>query len=184
MVILLFSPIVLVFILVNFYPCENHFVFNAWACGSACYVIDPIMGIAIWVYSILAPITIMIISSILLITRVIYQKQKMVQRNIWRQNKKMIVQLFCVTGMVYASWLPITITALINMIHSDAIVYEIQARWLLIGLMYVDVLFSPFASIMAIPELRHEIVRCYNRWKQRPAMNRVLPAILVRTQTH
>lgn len=98
----------------------------------------------------------------------------------------MIIQLLSITGMVYASWLPITITSILNMIYSNAVLDELQERWMLIGLIYIDVLFSPLGLIMAIPELQHELMLWINRWKQRAQRrrNRILPATTAGAQTH
>ncbi|CAF4435269.1 unnamed protein product [Adineta steineri] len=62
--------------MVNYYPCENHFDYTSWACGTACYTLQPVPSTASWIYALLAPLFIICTSNVLLIARVIYQKRR------------------------------------------------------------------------------------------------------------
>ncbi|CAF3129085.1 unnamed protein product [Rotaria sp. Silwood2] len=77
----------------------------------------------------------------------------------------MIVQLFAVTGLLYVSWLPISIATVINILHTTPVLQELHANWFLIGLIYLTVLLSPLTTTIAIPELRMEIRAWIQRWQ-------------------
>ncbi|UJR11482.1 hypothetical protein I4U23_015661 [Adineta vaga] len=159
-------PLLYVILFTNFYPCQTNFVYNAWSCGSACYLLQPIIGTFTWVYAILIPVLIMIIFNFAVLVRVIHQKKRMMQKNTWSKSKKMIFQLLSITGALYISWVPISIINIVNMVQFNSILNEIQATWTLIGLIYIAVLFSPVVSYFAIPELKNEI-----RWRKRRVFN-------------
>ncbi|CAF3919715.1 unnamed protein product [Adineta steineri] len=182
-IILIISPFFFMIGMVNYYPCENHFDYTSWACGTACYTLQPIPSIASWIYALLAPLFIICTSNILLIVRVIYQKRRMLQRNVWKKNKKMLLQLLSVTGVLYVSWVPISISSVITVLHPNQTLYELQGNWLLVGLIYLAVLFSPLSSSMAMPELRNEIRLWINRWLRRYRNAQTYPAAVTRLQT-
>ncbi|CAF0855531.1 unnamed protein product [Adineta steineri] len=58
-----------------------------------------------------------------------------------------------------------------------------NGNWLLVGLIYLAVLFSPLSSSMAMPELRNEIRLWINRWLRRYRNAQTYPAAVTRLQT-
>lgn len=167
MVALLIVPLLYVIYVVNLLPCENHFSYNAWACGRPCYLQDQFWGTFSWVYGILAPLILLIIFNLLIIIRVTYLRKRMIQRNIWKKNKKMVFQLLSLTSVLCIAWMPSTITSVISAIYPTKILTELYSNWMLIAFIYFAVLCAPVTSSMAMPELKNEIFRLINQWQQK-----------------
>ncbi|UJR07328.1 hypothetical protein I4U23_011615 [Adineta vaga] len=176
MITFIVMPFIYVVYVVKFLPCENHFDYHSWACGTACYLTHPVTGTFSWVFAIIAPLIVMILFNIFLIGRVLYLKKRMMQRRIWIKNRKMLFQLLSLIGMLYISWMPSSITSVINTFHSTPLSYEFSTNWTLICFIYVAALFSPLTAILAMPELKEEIFRCLNRWTQHRSSVRIIPA--------
>ncbi|UJR17080.1 hypothetical protein I4U23_003977 [Adineta vaga] len=175
MIALLLIPIVYVSYGVLFYPCQNQFDYYSWACGSACYLLQPFMGTFTWMFAIVTPLIVMIMSNIILVVRVLYLKQRMIRRNSWNKNKKMVLQLFSLVGILYISWMPSSIASVINNLNSTPPLHELFSKWMLIGFIYLAVLFSPLTITMAIPELKKELRRYLSTWTRRINLRRILP---------
>ncbi|CAF1021620.1 unnamed protein product [Adineta ricciae] len=176
MVTFIVMPFVYVVYVVNFMPCVNHFDYHSWACGTACYLTHPVTGTFSWVFAIIAPLIVMIISNTFLIARVLYFKKRMMQRRIWYKNRKMLLQLLSLVGMLYISWMPSGITSIINNYYPTSISMELTFNWTLICFIYVATLFSPLTTILAIPELKEEIFRSLNQWTKPKTSARIIPA--------
>ncbi|CAF1356576.1 unnamed protein product [Adineta ricciae] len=163
MFFILINSAVFTFCVVIFYPCQNEFNYDAILCGTSCAVLDPIFGVFLWVNSFVAPLLIIILSNGFLLLKVICQKRRMLQKNIWHRNKKMVLQLISVTGMLYISWLPLTTATVINIAHPTQLLSELHLNWYLIGLIYIPVLSSPITTSIAILELREDLRAWFNR---------------------
>jgi len=162
MILLVSYPIPYSFSFMMFYPCENQFNYNAVVCGAACYTLQPILGIANWIFSINAPLLIIVLLNLFLIFRVIQQKRQMLQKDIWKKNSRMLLQLLSVTGIQCIGWLPVSMISVLDVIRSTPVLRELHVNWLLIGAIYLPVLCAPVTSIIAIPELR-DAVRAWIR---------------------
>ncbi|CAF5012240.1 unnamed protein product [Rotaria sp. Silwood1] len=119
-----------------FYPCDNHFNYNALGCGTACYIFESIAGITTWIISILGPLLIILFANLFLIMKV-------------HQHK-------C---LQYISWFPISLISAIDAISSTVTILELRLEWLSFGFIYFPVLCSPVMSIIALPELKNEIIQ-------------------------
>ncbi|CAF1260931.1 unnamed protein product [Adineta ricciae] len=157
LVLIPISSFIFVYGVVMLYPCENHFVYYAIACGASCSILTPDFGVFAWTVSFVVPLTIIIFFNIFLLARILLHKRRMLQKDVWQKNKGMILQLLSITGMLYISWLPITLTTVISLAHPTPVLSEIQGYWLLIGLIYIPVLCSPITTSYAMPELRNDI---------------------------
>ena len=182
MILILVNSVVFIYGVVMLYPCENQFVYYAEACGVSCSVLTPNFGVFLWVFSFVAPLVIIIFVNGFLLTRVLVQKRRMLQKNVWQKNKGMVLQLLSITGMLYISWLPISITTIINLAYSTPLLLEIQGNWLLIGLIYIPVLCSPITTSYAVPELRNDIREWINQRRSRVDTSRTHPVNSIRTR--
>ncbi|CAF4243331.1 unnamed protein product, partial [Rotaria magnacalcarata] len=166
------------FICIVSYPCKSTYDYNAVVCGDACFTLNPILGPLGWLIFYLVPLVIVVVSNLLLIIQVTLQKRRMLQANVWKKNLGMVLQLLAVTGVLYVSWLPIILTSVINVIHLTPVLFELQANWLLLGLIYIAVLSSPLTAIVAIPELRKEIYTMIQGWRGKIMHDRVGPVTI------
>ena len=178
MILLINYPIPYSFSFMMFYPCENRFNYNAVVCGAACYTLQPILGIANWIFSINAPLLIIILLNLFLIFRVIQQKRQMLQKDIWKKNSRMLLQLLSVTGIQCIGWLPLSMISVLDVVRTTPLLFELHVNWLLIGTIYLPVLCSPLTSIIAIPELR-DAVRTWIRRRTNHQNTQVHPTNLL-----
>ncbi|CAF1094624.1 unnamed protein product [Adineta steineri] len=169
MFLILIISVVFVFSFSVLYPCQTQFNYNAIVCGSVCSILIRDFGLFVWILTFVAPLFVIIFSNGFILTRVILHKRRMLQKNIWQKNKGMVLQLLSVTGMLYISWLPVSITTVIYTAHSTPLIREIHDNWLTLGLIYIPVLSSPLTTSFAIPELRNDIRVWLNR--RRPHVN-------------
>ena len=124
MILLVNYPLPYSFSFLMFYSCENQFNYNAVVRGTACYTLQPILGIANWIFSILGPLLVIIFSNIFLIIRVIQQKRQMAQK-----NSRMLIQLLSITSLPCLLWLPLSIISVMNIIHSTPLLLELYVNW-------------------------------------------------------
>lgn len=62
-----------------------------------------------------------------------------------------------VTGTFYVSWILISLISITSILDFHPVLNEIQVTWVLIGLIYLGVLFSPIETYMEVPELNAEV---------------------------
>ena len=158
-----------------FYPCEEAFDYTAQICGGACYQYDPTMGTVDVVVTVFLPLFLITLFNTVLILRVLNQKRRMQQKNIWKKNLHLLIQLLSITLLHYIVWLPTCIIILISIVQvpPPVIVQEVQASWVLFDLLYVAVLGSPFTCAYALPEIREKISAFIHGVRLRAAVNTV-----------
>ncbi|CAF1287481.1 unnamed protein product [Adineta steineri] len=181
MFLILIISVVFVFSFSVLYPCQTQFNYNAIVCGSVCSILIRDFGLFVWILTFVAPLFVIIFSNGFILTRVILHKRRMLQKNIWQKNKGMVLQLLSVTGMLYISWLLISIATVINIVHSTPLLLELNSNWLLIGLIYIPVLSAPLTTSIAISELTNDIRIWFNR--RRPHVNIAQTRPTIRTGT-
>jgi hypothetical protein len=144
-------------IVIFFPPCENTYDFSATVCGaSPCFHSYGFLGM--WEFTINAcvPIMLEIIVSIGLILRVYWQKRRLHQSHQWRKQRRMIIQLFLVSGLNTCLNLPlyaIPIAQLCGVTSVDS--YDADVYFYFLG--YFVIFLFPFASLCQYPELRKKI---------------------------
>ncbi|CAF3473680.1 unnamed protein product [Rotaria socialis] len=175
---LIIVALLFTFICIVSYPCKSTYDYNAVVCGVACFTLNPILGPIGWLIFYLVPLVIIVVSNLFLIIQVTLQKRRMLQTNVWKKNLGMTLQLFAVTGVLYVSWLPIILTSVINIIHLTPVLFELQANWLLLGLIYLAVLSSPLTATVAIPELKTEMYTMIRGWRRNITHDRIGPVTM------
>lgn len=158
--ILLVTYILVYYITVIFIlPCENIYDYSVLVCGaSPCYQSYDILGI--WEYSVnnTASVFLEVIASTGLILRVQWQKRRLHQSTQWRKQRRMIIQLFLVSGLNVSLNLPIFFIPLLHFCGLPP-EYGIQAELYFFFLGYFVIFLFPFASLCQFPELRKKIKR-------------------------
>jgi hypothetical protein len=140
-----------------FPPCENTYDFSAAVCGgSPCFLTYGVLGM--WEYTVntSVPVIVEIIVSIALILRVYWQKRRLNQSNQWRKQRRMIIQLFLVSGLNSCLNLPlytIPIAQLCGLRSLES--YDAEIVFYFLG--YFVIFLFPFASLCQYPELRKKI---------------------------
>ncbi|CAF3316324.1 unnamed protein product [Rotaria sp. Silwood2] len=111
---LLYTPI-FYFVLVVISPsCTTVWDFNSISCGPPCYFTANFLGQFDFIFNVAIPIIIIMLANVALVIRVIYQKMSRHQIIHWQRHRKMVLQLWIVSSLYMACWLPATITELIQ----------------------------------------------------------------------
>ncbi|CAF4574487.1 unnamed protein product, partial [Rotaria sp. Silwood2] len=120
-------------------------------------------------FTVFSPLSCIIFFNCFLIMRVIKQKRRMLQKNVWKKNLGMLIQLLSVSLLHSLVWLPVTIVILIVMTNNPppTIIIELQSSWVLINIMYIAVLINPLVCIFAIPEIKEKIILFINYIRQK-----------------
>ncbi len=75
------------------------------------------------------------------------------QRNIWRRNRKMVIQLVPISIMYIVVWIPNVICFVVPLIFSSPLALEL-ATAILNYVQYVSCLLCPFMCLIGLPEIR------------------------------
>jgi hypothetical protein len=114
------------------------------------------------------PIVIDILANVILIVRVARLKRRRQQQSRWRQQRRMAIQLFCLSSLYLVAWMPLIIVYQVQIFYPGFLA-EIQSDYFL-DLIYVSELFLPWICLGFFPELIKWIKQLCHR---RPARNAV-----------
>lgn len=153
---------------VLFYPCTEAFDYTIQLCGGPCFQLNPVMGQIDLVVTIYIPLSCIIFFNTFLVIRVILQKHRMLQKNIWKKNLGMLLQLLSITVLHVGVWMPCIIVILIILAHPSPseLTIQLQSSWVLINMIYIAVLGNPLVCIFAIPEIKEEVILLINHVRQ------------------
>lgn len=115
------TPIFYLGILIIFPFCTNDWDFNSVNCGTPCYF-NNFLGKFDFIFNVAIPLTVIMLTNLTLVIRVIHQKRSRQLIIKWRLHRKMVIQLWMVSSLYMAFWLPMTITQVIK--NSDAFFYD------------------------------------------------------------
>ena len=160
MVFCVVYPIILYAYFVFLYPCDPQFDFTMMTCGGPCYFYEPAVSTFDQFINLVFPVLVSSSASLLLLFRVIRQKQHMQQQNIWRKNRRLVLQLLYVVVLHNLIWLPMIICSTIMLFSPTVqpLLIELSINILPYGI-YVVILLCPFMSLMGLPELWPEFAR-------------------------
>ena len=151
------------------YPCDgSQWDYTSRLCGFAdCYLLfDKWLGTFDLSINAYTPMVIDILANTILIARIFRQKRRAQRALRWQQQRRMIVQLFCLSTLFLIGWTPSVVVQMINVLHDPFFFYQIQQNYFL-DLMYVVYLFLPWMYLGFFPELPKWIMqRC--RCRQAP----------------
>ncbi len=144
-------------IAIFFIPCQNTYEYSVPVCGaSPCYQEYGILGMWEFIVNTSGPILLESILSTCLILRVLWQKRRLRQSSQWRKQRRMMIQLFLVSGLDATLNLPIYLIPLAHLCGLPA-QYGVQAELYFFFLGYWVIFLFPFASLCQYPELRKKI---------------------------
>jgi hypothetical protein len=126
-------------------------------CGaSPCYQSYGILGMFEFIVNTTVPIILEGIVSIALVVRVQWQKRRLRQSAKWRKNRRMIIQLFLVSGVNITLNLPISLIPIAHLcgLPSD---YGVQPQLYFFFLGYFVIFLFPFVSLSQFPNLRKRL---------------------------
>jgi hypothetical protein len=144
-------------VVILFPPCENTYYFSTPICGaSPCFHDYGVLGVWELVMNSCLPVITECIVSTALIVRVQWQRRRLRQSNQWRKQRRMMMQLFLVSGLNTSLNLPLYVLSLVQFsgLSSDSI-NEAELYFFFLAY-FVNFLF-PFASLCQYPELRKKI---------------------------
>jgi hypothetical protein len=99
----------------------------------------------------IVPIIIDVLSNVVLIVRVARLKRRRQQQSRWRQQRRMMLQLFCLSSLYVVAWMPLIIVYQVQIFYPSFLA-EIQSNYFL-DLVYVSELFLPWVCLGFFPEL-------------------------------
>ncbi len=138
-------------------PCQNTYEYSVPICGaSPCYQEYGIAGMWEFIVNTSAPIILEGIVSISLVLRVLWQRRRLRQSSQWRKHRRMIIQLFLVSGFNLSLNLPIELIAVAHLCGLPA-EYGVEPELYFYFFGYWVSFLFPFASLCQYPELRKNI---------------------------
>lgn len=148
-------PIVLYLALVILYPCDGtQYDYSKNICGFApCYLVfSKVMATTDWIINSLFPMFVNVLANVLLIIRVIRQKRRVNQGITWKQQRKLAIQLFCVSAIYLIGWFPSIIVGLVQVLGDPKFLIQVQEDYLVI-LNSLVCLFLPWICLGLLPEM-------------------------------
>ncbi len=89
--------------------CTTIWNFNFLNCGYPCYFTTNSLGQFDFIFNIAFPILMIIVANLTLIIRIIYRKISHHQGINWKRHRKMVIQLWIISSLYMAFWLPLVI---------------------------------------------------------------------------
>jgi hypothetical protein len=147
-------PIIIYIYLIFFYPCTNQFDFTIITCGGPCYYYEPAISTFDQFINLVLPVGINTLASTILLSRVIRKKQRIQQHEMWRKNRRLVIQLLYAVILHNIVWLPMVICSTIMFFStvSQSIIISLAIDILPMGV-YVVILLCPFVSLISLPEV-------------------------------
>ncbi|CAF3076078.1 unnamed protein product, partial [Rotaria sp. Silwood2] len=120
------------------------------------------VGLFDWMLDICAPIVVGAIATMALIIRVLLQKHRAGQQEIWRRNRKMVLQLASVSIIYIVAWTPGIVCFVVPLIVPNPFALELAVT-ILSYISYVPCLLCPFMCLIGLPEVRKSIKQVFIR---------------------
>jgi hypothetical protein len=120
------------------------------------------LGLYDWLSNVCAPVVVGTVATTVLIVRVLVQKRRVGQRDIWRRNRKMVLQLASVSTMYIIVWIPSVVCFVVPLIGPNPFALDL-ATAVLNYVQYSSCLLCPFMSLIGLPEIRDSIKQMFCR---------------------
>ena len=154
-------PLIFYPLIVNLYPCEDVFYYDAYVCGGDCYQFLPIVATIDYLTNVFSPAVVVILANAVLLSRVIMQKRAMKVANTWRRNRLMYIQLLSISILYFVVWIPYVIIAVIRLLHDPLFLSDVTITLLLNDGLYICPLASPFISLVGLPAVRQRLKQSF-----------------------
>ena len=173
-------------VIVNVYPCDHVYLYDAYVCGGDCFQFETAAGTVDYLIHVVVPIGVIILGNLTLLVRVTLKKRTMKRANTWRKSRLMYIQLLSISILYSFIWIPFVIVSLIRLFHDP---FFLQDFTLLIlnYCLYICPLASPFIALIGLPRVRQYLRanRCVFFCKCCiPAHNRIRPVMSMITRTN
>ncbi len=148
-------PMIFYVFAILLYPCDGtQWDYTNNLCGFAdCYLLfNKAFGTFDWSANNGLPMVVNALANIMLIVRVVRQKRRQQRPVTWKQQRRMTVQLFCISSLYLVAWTPCLIVGLVQILGFPNFLAEIQTDYLL-DLIYIVCLFLPWVCLGLFPEL-------------------------------
>ncbi|CAF3154467.1 unnamed protein product [Rotaria sp. Silwood2] len=169
-------PFILYSVLVNIYPCENVYDYDAYVCGGGCFQFQEIVGTLDYLFNLVTPIMLIVLANMILLLRFTYKKRAMKQANTWRKYHLMYVQLVSISMLYFIIWIPFIIVSLIRLFYDPLFLQDVTIL-VMTYCLYICPLASPFISLVGLPGVRRRLRRNHwdMPWVTRTAQTRIRP---------
>jgi hypothetical protein len=156
--------------------CDNVWDFDQVICGIPCFEItnNEIYGSLDLLFNIAIPLCIIIVANLALIARVIYETISRHQVIHWRRHCKMAFQLWFISSLYLAGWLPFALTQLIQITAIPS--FMVDQLETIFSLVYFIPLLLPVVYLGVFPQIMKNIRTAIGRQRRnRVDIIRVLP---------
>ena len=146
------------FVLIVISPnCNTIWNYDQVVCGAPCFITTArsTYGLFDFLFNITVPLMVMISANLILIIRVIYGKLTRQQAVRWRRHRKMTVQLWLVSSLYFAGWLPFTVTRLVQLTFAPWFFLDVFET--IVFILYFVPLLLPFFCLTMLPGLMKKI---------------------------
>ncbi|CAF2686783.1 unnamed protein product [Rotaria sp. Silwood2] len=159
MILCIIYPIGLYTYLIFFYPCINQFTYTMITCNAPCYFYETTISTFDQFIDLIFPVVVSSLASLVLLSRIVWQKRRMQQRQMWKKNRRLLIQLLYIVILYNLVWLPMIICWLVIILSPvpQPFLVELSINILPYGI-YIVILLCPFVSLISLPELwpRHD----------------------------
>lgn len=160
-------PIIFHFFAIIIYPCDGtQWDFASNMCGFAdCYIVDKsVLATYDMVANNIILMIVDVVSNIVLITRIIRQRRRFRQANVWKQHRRLTLQLFCVSCLFIFTWGPATWVIVAETLFDPTFLYEIERDYLF-ELPSMEFFLLPIVCLFFFPDFLTWIrsLCCYRR---------------------
>ena len=104
-------------VIVNVYPCDHVYLYDAYVCGGDCFQFETAAGTVDYLIHVVVPIGVIILGNLTLLVRVTLKKRTMKRANTWRKSRLMYIQLLSISILYSLVWIPFVIVSLIRLFH-------------------------------------------------------------------
>ena len=98
----------------------------------------------------------------ILIIRILLQKRRVNQQQIWRRNRKMVVQLASISIMYMIVWIPNVLCSVVSLTVSNPLATALST-YFFCYFQYMSCLLCPFMCLIGLPEVRGSIKEMFAR---------------------
>ncbi len=169
LIILHYLPIIICIIypslfcigMIYIYPCVNYFDYTLNLCGGPCYVYSQLPSTFDLLVNLCLIEIIGFLTNIVLVSRVLHKKYRMKQQNIWKKNRRLLIQVLSIT-LLHNIMLFFMVTFMLIDLFSPTpqpILVDFTFNYLKYGIYLVNLL-CPFVSLVVLSQLwPHSISR-------------------------
>ena len=172
LIFFLIYPTVFYTFLFILYPCDGtQWDYTSTTCGIAhCYLVyDKVLGTFDWLFNVGAPAVVIALANASLILRVIQKKRQHHRQVRWREQRRMTIQLICLSGIYLICWTPSLLVGIVQLLVRPTFLADLQTHYF-IELSNIICLLLPWVCLGFLPQVLNQIKA---KFHVRPARNAV-----------